>query len=92
MHFNFFGGGFGGGDFFFLKLSKFFLKNHLIIFKTTKYLEDFQGRHTEKNLYEVLGVPKTATDNEIKKKYRALVKTMMYPEKGGDFEKVFFLY
>ncbi len=37
------------------------------------------------NYYDILGVPKTATPEEIKKKYRDLAK-QHHPDKGGDEE------
>lgn len=41
---------------------------------------------THKNYYDILGIPKTATPEEIKKAYKKLVKEH-HPDKGGDAEK-----
>ncbi len=38
------------------------------------------------NFYEILGVPKNATENDIKKAYRSLAKKH-HPDKGGDEEE-----
>jgi curved DNA-binding protein CbpA len=38
-----------------------------------------------KNYYDILGVSKTSSQEEIKKKYRELSK-MHHPDKGGDEE------
>ena len=44
-------------------------------------------RNTAKNYYDILGVSKTASADEIKEAYRNLCKTH-HPDIGGDQEKM----
>lgn len=61
-----------------------------------RFDEDFYGhgfeRHKQngntKRLYEILGVPTDATDNQIRKAYLVLAK-QHHPDKGGDPKQVF---
>ena len=49
-------------------------------------LDDDQGEVDNNKFYEVLGVQKTATQDEIKKAYLQLVKKH-HPDRGGNKEK-----
>ena len=49
-----------------------------------------QSRPDNSRLYNILGVPKDATDSQIRKAFLLLAKKN-HPDKGGDQSKVYFL-